>query len=1076
MVKGRLNVADVAAEVKCLRCLIGMRCANVYDLTPKTYVIKLAKSSGLTSSGEGERALVLLESGVRLHMTEFSRDKSVTPSGFTLKLRKHIRTRRLENVQQLGVDRVVDFQFGTGELAHHIILELYAQGNVLLTDADYNVLTLLRSHRDDYKGIAMMARHRYPVENCRTFQRTTMQDLIRAFSPDEKKAEQQEAQQTPQDARLQKKKDDEGFTLKSILLDSFSYGPAVFEHVILDAGLQPNMKVCDASNRSMVSEKDLHSLLEAIKRFEDWLESVTTGDFTPEGYITFHPNKTAKKKNAESAEEKMFDEFSPLLLKQSAHREYIKFDTFDAALDEFFSKIEGQRLDQQRKTQEDSAFSKLEKIRADQRSRVESLKREVDQAVHTAELIEYNLADVDLAIDAVRAALANGMDWKDLGRMIKEERKAGNPVAGLIHSLQLEKNHITLLLSNNLDDMDDDDKTKPADKVEVDLSLSAHANARKWFDMKKKQALKQEKTVAAHEKAFKAAERKTQQQLSQAKAVATISHLRKVHWFEKFNWFISSENYLIISGRDAQQNEQIVKRYMKKGDLYVHADLHGASSTLIKNHNPSQPVSPLTINQAGCFTVCRSQAWDSKIITSAWWVYDHQVSKTAPTGEYLTVGSFMIRGKKNFLPPYPLVMGFGLFFRLDESSIPAHFNERRIRAEGDNEEPEAEIQDDEEIDDASVEDSQDKVHERKESGDGGSTIEKASVTEAEEARSEEAESEEARAPETENAAMDEQEEQAPQSDSDIDSLLDKALELKSVLPSQVDTNKYGLGEVQTEDQVDDADQETKVAREKPYISKAERRKLKKGGNTQEVAQENEKDGIEEGSSGAKPSEGSNKQVRGKKGKLKKLKKYAEQDDEERELRMSLLSSAGREKPSAKEQPEKPSVKNEDAAKKPVICYTCKKSGHVASECPDSKQTESEIAAINAEENIVDLDEEEREKLTELDALTGRPLPNDILLYAVPVCGPYSALQSYKYHVKITPGPSKKGKGAKMAMDAFIRSSDVLPREKELMKAVAESDLVACMIGNVKVSAPGLAKLKQSQKSSKKKAAVKKDKA
>lgn len=57
--------------------------------------------------------------------------------------------------------------------------------------------------------------------------------------------------------------------------------------------------------------------------------------------------------------------------------------------------------------------------------------------------------------------------------------------------------------------------------------------------------------------------------LDQAKSVAAISHLRKVHWFEKFNWFITSENYLVISGRDAQQNELVVKRYMKKGDLYV---------------------------------------------------------------------------------------------------------------------------------------------------------------------------------------------------------------------------------------------------------------------------------------------------------------------------------------------------------------------------------------------------------------------------------------------------------------------------------------------------------------------------
>lgn len=36
----------------------------------------------------------------------FCRDKSNTPSGFTLKLRKHIRTRRLEDVRQLGYDRV----------------------------------------------------------------------------------------------------------------------------------------------------------------------------------------------------------------------------------------------------------------------------------------------------------------------------------------------------------------------------------------------------------------------------------------------------------------------------------------------------------------------------------------------------------------------------------------------------------------------------------------------------------------------------------------------------------------------------------------------------------------------------------------------------------------------------------------------------------------------------------------------------------------------------------------------------------------------------------------------------------
>lgn len=41
-----------------------------------------------------------------------------------------------------------------------------------------------------------------------------------------------------------------------------------------------------------------------------------------------------------------------------------------------------------------------------------------------------------------------------------------------------------------------------------------------------------------------------------------------------------------------------------------------------------------------------------------------QVSKSAPTGESLPTGSFMVRGKKNFLPPVPLVMGFTFLFQL----------------------------------------------------------------------------------------------------------------------------------------------------------------------------------------------------------------------------------------------------------------------------------------------------------------------------------------------------------------------------------------------------------------------------
>lgn len=68
------------------------------------------------------------------------------------------------------------------------------------------------------------------------------------------------------------------------------------------------------------------------------------------------------------------------------------------------------------------------------------------------------------------------------------------------------------------------------------------------------------------------------------------------------------------------------------------------------------------------------------MIASAWWVHHDQVSKSAPTGEYLTTGSFMIRGKKNYLTQSQLIMGLGIMFRLEDSSIERHKDERRVKA------------------------------------------------------------------------------------------------------------------------------------------------------------------------------------------------------------------------------------------------------------------------------------------------------------------------------------------------------------------------------------------------------------
>ena len=56
----------------------------------------------------------------------------------------------------------------------------------------------------------------------------------------------------------------------------------------------------------------------------------------------------------------------------------------------------------------------------------------------------------------------------------------------------------------------------------------------------------------------------------------------------------------------------------------------------------------------------------------------------------------------------------------------------------------------------------------------------------------------------------------------------------------------------------------------------------------------------------------------------------------------------------------------------------------------------------------------------LDSLTGIPMTEDSLLFAVPVVGPYSTMVNYRFKVKVTPGSNKRGKAAKTALNVFLR--------------------------------------------------------
>ncbi len=538
---------------------------------------------------------------------------------------------------------MVVFSFSGADGINNIILELYAGGNIILTDQHWNILLLLRSHKFD-EDVKYAKGEVYPFTHAANL-------VFREDSLTEDEVQAVVIEMCKEEAKVK------GSNLKMILSKLCPYmHPQLAEHCLRAAGCtNPNKKLKQG-------EVDFNMVIQASSIASDLVKSVGNGPMG--GYLTY--------KEYESGKE--YIDFSPIVFIQHTSQQIEEINSFDRALDIFFSKAEEQKFQQTTEKQEKDVWKKKQRIEHDQERRIQGLKQEQIDSERSAFLIERNIEDLDALIRILQLCLETGVSWVELWRMIVEEQERGNPYAQLIYRLNLEHDMVEVKLRDEDYDIDA--------VVGINIFINANQNARNYYDMKKSSVAKEQKTIDAMQQAMKQAEKKAKIELQkQNLQLGTgITKMRKIYWWEKFNWFISSENYIVISGKDAQQNEIIVKRYLRKGDVYVHADIHGASSTVVKNPNGG-PIPSRTLNEAGAFCVSFSSAWNNKVTAGSWWVHAEQVSKTAPTGMFLPTGSFMIRGKKNYMIPPKLELTLVLLFKLGEESISKHLNERGLKLE-----------------------------------------------------------------------------------------------------------------------------------------------------------------------------------------------------------------------------------------------------------------------------------------------------------------------------------------------------------------------------------------------------------
>ncbi len=79
--------------------------------------------------------------------------------------------------------------------------------------------------------------------------------------------------------------------------------------------------------------------------------------------------------------------------------------------------------------------------------------------------------------------------------------------------------------------------------------------------------------------------------------------------YEKYRWFVTSRNNLVVGGKSAQQNEELLKKSKEQNKNYIvmHTSLPGSPFSVILEN--IKKVTSLELEETAVFTACFSRAW-----------------------------------------------------------------------------------------------------------------------------------------------------------------------------------------------------------------------------------------------------------------------------------------------------------------------------------------------------------------------------------------------------------------------------------------------------------------------------------
>jgi len=602
---------DAAATVRELvSTIVGSRVNNVYQPDEKTLLLKLHVP-------DKPVLRLVMEAGRRLHLTSYVLEKQPTPPAFCMALRKYLRNSWLASVEQYEFERIVVFGFKTSAGAVRLVLELFGEGNIILVGEDGRILQALSYKRMRDRNILRGEVFAFPPPSGKNPSKVGKEEscsVLRGFGDVE---------------------------VVRAVARFLGVGGVYAEETLLRAGID-KFKHCSA-----LSEEETRGIFDSLHVL---LSRVETGGLEPNVVID---------------EDNGLVDVVPLKLKRYEGFRLQSYASFNEALDEFYTRVtvaekalagvEVGRLQKE--------ADRLKRIIADQEKVLAEADAQADRDRGIGDTIYAHSSDLQALLDKFSSGKQSGRGWNAILTDVSREKKAGLKPSVLFESFDAKG----LAVNVRVDDL----------TFGLELRRSLFENAASFYERGKKAKQKLEgATTALEDSRRKLAELEKKmhraEELEHVKPAEAVEELVKhkvkhKEWFEKFRWFVSSDGFLVVAGKDATSNEVLIKKYTGEKDLVFHADIVGAPFVVVKTagKNPSEQC----LREAGEFAVAFSRGWREGFgSVDVYWVKPSQLSKGGPSGESVAHGAFVIRGERNWMRGVPLRMAIGVAVNEEEGT------------------------------------------------------------------------------------------------------------------------------------------------------------------------------------------------------------------------------------------------------------------------------------------------------------------------------------------------------------------------------------------------------------------------